>query len=150
MKPVSYYIGNKAESKCRTVFVNDPLLLDGSILGMDIDDEEPNNVRVYAPIDLNPSAILRRLGYLLYSFGEICEENEDTFTVEVMKLISQMEIYDEYWRKERKLETHCPETIRLARRMIEELDSFQYSKTELFPNEEIEYLSKEYGIEYQF
>ena len=109
-----------------------------------------DSVQVYAPIDLNPKEILRRLEYVLSSFGEISEENEAAIAYEVFNLISQMEVYNRYWQKQRNLETHCSETVELARRFIEVLDEYQYSNTELFPFEEIEYLSKEYGIDYQF
>ena len=150
MKPRTYAIGNEVKSSARTVFINDNCFTDSSIQYTESAEAPSDSVWVYAPIDLNPEAILRRLEYLLDSYGEISEENETSVSLEVFNLISQMEVYDRYWQKERNLETHCPETIELARRFVDVLDEYQYANTELFPFEEIEYLSKEYGIGYQF
>ena len=51
----------------KVLYINEPWLIDSSFDGMEKVSEEPDpnpdNVRVYLPLDLNAEAILRRLRY---------------------------------------------------------------------------------------
>ena len=62
-------------------------MIDGSFDGMEKVSEEldpnPDNVRVYLPLDLNAEAILRRLRYVIYRYGEVNEANESNYSADV-------------------------------------------------------------------
>ena len=64
----------------KVLYINEPWLIDISFDGMEKVSEEPDpnpdNVRVYLPLDLNAEAILRRLRYVIYRYGEANEANE--------------------------------------------------------------------------
>lgn len=53
------------------------------------------NVRIYVPLDLNKSAILKRLNSLITHYDEANEENEMNFSQDVSVLISQIGSYDQ-------------------------------------------------------
>ena len=64
----------------KVLYINGPWLIDISFDGMEKVSEEPDpnpdNVRVYLPLNLNAEAILRRLRYVIYRYGEANEANE--------------------------------------------------------------------------
>lgn len=138
------------ESSPTTIVVDNPLFLDRSIGDLDHEETYPDNIRVYAALDINPEAILRRLDHVLWQFKEVGEHNEMQVSSEVCALIEQMDLYDRYWSKKRNLSGHCPEIVELAQKIVSVLDSFPNIGTELFPDEEIEYLVKEYGARHGF
>jgi len=82
------------------MYINEPWLIDSTCLGVinteenRESDNEDDNIRIYVPIDLNYKAILRRLSAVVAEYGEANEENEWNFSLEVDRLISQIEIYD--------------------------------------------------------
>ena len=87
-------------------YINEPWLIDGSLLDyyaestkeqLQSPDEEKDNIRVYVPLDLNCKVILRRLDWLILRYGEANEANEMNFSSDVEQLISQIEIYDQFW-----------------------------------------------------
>lgn len=82
----------------RPLYINEPWLVDGSIIRDLGDNKEPerqeDNIRIYVPMDLNRKAILRRLDDIIMRYDEANEENESDFMFEVERLISQIEIYD--------------------------------------------------------
>lgn len=61
------------------MFINEPWLIDKTLLESceeeDL-DKEKDNIRVYVPLDLNHSAILRHLEVVIDRYGEANEENE--------------------------------------------------------------------------
>ena len=86
----------------KVLYINEPWLIDASFDGMEKVSEEPDpnpdNVRVYLPLDLNAEAILRRLRYVIYRYGEANEANESNYGADVNRMVSQIEIYDQVWR----------------------------------------------------
>ena len=88
-------VGNAAR------FINEPWLVDVSFEAMEKWSAEPedesDNVRIYVPVDLNAEAILRRLRYLVYRYGEATEKNEFKYRADVSRLVSQIEIYNQIW-----------------------------------------------------
>ena len=71
----------------KVLYINEPWLIDVSFDGMEKVSEEPDpnpdNVRVYLPLDLNAEAILRRLRYVIYRYGEANEANESNYGADV-------------------------------------------------------------------
>ena len=102
-----------------------------------------DNVRIYVPIDLNADYIINRLRDILASFGSPSENNESALTVEVGKLVAQLEIYDQACtvrnlknaqRNTPDSDLHCTQGKELAKNFIAMLmenegtgDSFPYS-----------------------
>lgn len=116
--------------------LSDKCKKDGGVLPDD-------NVRIYVPIDLNADYIINRLRDILASFGSPSENNESVLTVEVGKLVAQLEIYDQVWtvrnlknayRNTPEGALHCSQGKELAQKFIDVLmenegtgDSFPYS-----------------------
>ena len=144
----------------KPLFVNEPWLIDCSLIdvyepGRDRRDPEcqPDNVRIYVPLDLNREAILRRMRYIIYSYGEVSEENESDFSLDVAQLISQIEIYDQIWfvrggkfdKDEDGLITgHSKEAVELVEEFVTELEAIPDACAECFPFETIDRLKEEY------
>lgn len=59
--------------------------------------DDDDNIRVYVPLDLNKRLILDRLTRVINHYGEANEENELFFQADVLKIVSQIEIYDQIW-----------------------------------------------------
>ena len=82
-------------------YINEPWLIDASLFWekeFPYGPEEANdNFRVYIPLDLNKEAILRRLDHIILKYGKVNWKNEFNFSVDVERLVSQLEIYDEFW-----------------------------------------------------
>ena len=82
------------------LYVNEPWLVDitlqeySNIAAM---LKQEDNVRIYVTLDLNANAILRRLDYVIYRYGESTEANEFKFSGDIMQIIAQLEIYDQVW-----------------------------------------------------
>ena len=82
------------------LYINEPWLVDKTLLELPLHPEpekEKDNIRVYVPLDLNKEAILRRLDRMITQYGEANEDNEMEFSIDVDRLISQVEIYDQIW-----------------------------------------------------
>ena len=86
-----------------------------------------DNVRIYVPIDLNADYIINRLRDILASFGSPSENNESALTVEVGKLVAQLEIYDQActvrnlknaYRNTPDSDLHCTQGKELAKNFI--------------------------------
>lgn len=136
------------------MYINEPWLIDHSLLMEDTEHKEPentdDNVRIYIPMDLNREAIMRRLHYIIYLYEEASEENEFKFSQEVNMLISQIEIYDQIWyvRHMPAEGKHSLEAIELVKEFIERLEEIPDACAECFPFETIDELKREYlGIE---
>jgi len=109
-------------------------------------DGEKDNIRVYVPLDLNRKAILRRLDWLILRYGEVNEANEMNFSSDVEHLISQIEIYDQFWfiRHMPKEGEHSAEAVRLVRKFVDKLLDIPDGGAELFPFELVDELREEY------
>ncbi len=84
----------------KVLYINETGIADEStydLLKGKKDMDEEDNVRIYIPLDLNQSAILRRLNETGYRMEEPTEANECSYSSEVSKIISQLEIYDQVW-----------------------------------------------------
>ena len=78
------------------LFINEPELIDGSLSYFCYDKvsyDSPDNVRVYVPLDISRESILRRLNYIIARLGAASEYNESDYTLDVSRLINQIEIY---------------------------------------------------------
>ena len=137
------------------VFINEPWMIDNSLVyEWETDcarepDDEPDNLRIYVPIDLNEKAILRRLNYIIYKYGEANEENESDFCIDVKTLLSQVEIYDQIWYARHmppKGMQHSAEATELIKKLIEVLETIPDGCAETFPFDLIEDLREEFGV----
>lgn len=148
-----YPIPNEAQP----LYVNEPWLIDPSRepeLKKDVENyKQPeaaaDNVRIYVPLDLNHDAVLRRLDYVINKYGEASEANEFYFSGEVGKVISLLEIYDQYrFIKDPPKDgsRHSTDGKKLVTDIIARLEAIEDAGAETFPFEMIEELKTEYGI----
>lgn len=109
-------------------------------------DEEKDNIRIYAPLDLNKKAILRRLDSVICHYEEANEGNEADFAQDVEMLLSQIEIYDQIWyvRHMPKDGEHSLEAKDLVEEFIAKLEDIPDGCAECFPFEIIDRLREEY------
>lgn len=132
------------------LYINEPWLVDGSIIRDSGDSKEPDkqedNIRIYVPIDLNREAILRRLADIISRYGEANYENELDFLMDVERLISQIEIYDQVWfvRHMPAGRKHSAEAELLVKDFISVLKKNPDGCAETFPFELIDDLKREY------
>lgn len=135
------------------LFINEPWLVDASIdvecLSSTQPEAENDNRRVYVPIDLNKKAILRRLDEIIRRYGSANERNELDFSLDVRKLLYQVDIYDRIWFvcHMSENEQHSHEGIILIQDFIKRLEKIPDECAECFPFEMIEELRNEYLIE---
>ena len=136
-------------------YINEPWLTDGSLLDYNAEsikeqlqapDREKDNIRVYVPLYLNRKAILRRLDWLILRYGEADEANEIHFSSDVERLVSQIEIYDQFWsvRHMPKEGEHSAEAVSLVREFVDKLLDIPDCGAELFPFELVDELREEY------
>ena len=113
---------------------------------MQAPDREKDNIRVYVPLDLNRKAILHRLDWLIFRYGEANEANEMHFSSNVERLVSQIEIYDQFWsvRHMPKERGHSVEAVSLVREFVDRLLEILDGCAECFPFELIDELKLEY------
>ena len=109
------------------LYINKPWLIDKSLLEHlqhREPEEQPDNVRLYIPMNLNPEAILRWLDRVIAQYGEATEEDEMEFGVDVGMIISQSEIYDQVWFIRHMLEEgeHSQEAKEFVRAIITRLE----------------------------
>lgn len=132
------------------LYINEPWLVDGSIIGGVGDNKEPedqeDNIRIYVPVDLNRKAILRRLDDIILRYDEVNEENETDFMLEVERLVSQIEIYDQVWfaRHVSADRKHSAEARALVKDFVAMLEEIPAECADSFPFELIEDLKREY------
>lgn len=134
------------------LFINVPWLVDASI---DVEcssstqpEAENDNRRVYIPIDLNKKAILRRLDEIIRRYGSATERNELDFSLDVRRLLYQVDIYDRIWfvRYMPENKKHSHEGISLIQDFVKRLEEIPDECAECFPFEMIEELRNEYLI----
>lgn len=134
------------------LFINAPWLVDASI-DMECSSStqskaENDNRRVYIPIDLNKKAILRRLDEIIRRYGSANERNELDFSLDVRRLLYQVEIYDRIWfvRHMPENRKHSQEGISLIQDFVKRLEQIPDECAECFPFEMIEELRNKYLI----
>ncbi len=111
----------------KPLFINEPWLIDSSLqwrqeLFYDLAPlDDPDNIRVYVPLDICNESILRRLGEVISQRGAATEANESDYIYDVLSLIAQIEIYDQVWftRHMPKQGKHSVEAIELVKEFIE-------------------------------
>lgn len=133
------------------LFVNEPWIADKSFLCVEQPytkepQDEPDNVRVYVPLDLNRHAILRRLNVIIAQYGEITWKNELDYCTDVEMIRYQLEIYDQVHHAQGLPGNakHSEEGVALAREFVERLEEIVDGCAEVFPYEMIEELRAEY------
>ena len=97
---------------------------------------------------------MRRLRFLVCRYKEANEQNEFDFSVDVGRLVSQIEIYDQVWfvregrtraiSDDSESEKHSSKAVELVRRFVAELEEIPDGCAELFPFELIDELRSEY------
>ena len=134
----------------RPLFINEPWLIDESLepeyAASNQPEAEPDNRRVYIPLDLNKKAILRRLDEIIERYGAASEHNEFRFSLDVSRLLYQVDIYDRIWFVRHMPEngTHSLEGISLIQEFIKRLEEIPDECAEYFPFEMIVELRNEY------
>ena len=133
----------------QALYINEPWLVDKTLLELPKHpepEEEKDNIRVYVPLDLNKEAILRRLDRLIIQYGEANEDNESEFSIDVDRLVSQVEIYDQIWsiRDVPEEGKHSAEAVELVKEFVERLKDIPDGCAECFPFETIDEMSREY------
>lgn len=131
------------------LFINDPQFVDGSFeLMEDVKNSanESDNIRVYAVLDLNKTSIIRRLDEIIHRYGGASEDNESYYSLEVERLVSQIDIYDRihYVRNMPKDSEHSKEGVELVREFVDHLENIPDECSELFPMDLIEELQTEF------
>ena len=132
------------------IYINEPWLTDKTRMeypiGVDSDTEETDNVRIYAPIDLNRKAILRRLDRIIACYGEANERNEMEYDSDVRMLVSQIEIYEQIWyvRHSPSENRHSDEAVSLVKEFVARLEAIPDGCAVYFPFELIDDLKEEY------
>lgn len=101
---MSYYPGIDLEpiSK-KATYINETWIADCTIQlwvednyqPKDLVDASDDNIRVYVPLDICQTAVMRRLRSISHKYREANEGNEIAFESEVCTLISQIEIHDQ-------------------------------------------------------
>ena len=134
------------------LFVNETWIADA--YGIEVTEKnvvpaDKDNVRVFVPLDINRACILQRLRVLINKYGEANEDNEFFFGLDVSKLISQIEIYDQIWyvRDNEFDRKHSQKAIDLVREFVEMLEDIPDGCAEMFPFETIDELRSEYLME---
>lgn len=126
------------------LFINDPEL--AGELYQYLNECKEDNIRIYVPIDINRSSIIRRLNTTINRYGEANEENEMLFSADVEKIKSLIEIYDQVWyvRHMPKTGKHSKEAIELIKEFIACLEDIPDGCAEFFPFDLIDELKEEY------
>lgn len=130
------------------IYINEPWVIDKSLSCEKNNDleQDKDNIRIYVPVDISATAIMRRLNCIISCYGESNEDNEFNFSTDVSLLISQVEIYDQIWgaRHGMNEKGHSAEAIALVREFISVLEIIPDGCAEVFPFELIDELQSEY------
>lgn len=108
----------------RVLYINEVEIADNTAEQSSYDEEQPDNVRVYVPLDLNHRAIIRRMDQIGIRNGYLTERNEFNYVSEMQRIITQLEIYDQVWYVREKDYADSPEEkhhSRHAKKLVEEM-----------------------------
>lgn len=142
----------------KVLYINEPWLADTSLLNMEHlskePDVQPDNIRVYVPLDLNREAIIRRMYQIGARNGHPTEGNEFNYSTDVQQIITQLEIYDQVWYVRERDYADSPEKKHhskhgkeLAEALLDILEQWEEnSAAEMFPIDQIDELEEEYEI----
>ena len=136
----------------KPLFINEPWLVDPSLQWRQEAEydpaplDDPDNIRVYVPLDLCKESILRRWSEVICRHGEASEKNEADYSYDVVMLISQIEICDQVWfaRHMPKEGKHSVEAIELVKEFVQKLEEIEVYDAETFPYSTIDKLRKEF------
>ncbi|WP_303790689.1 hypothetical protein [Ruminococcus flavefaciens] len=136
----------------KPLFINEPWLIDKSLQWIQQIEYDPaplpdsDNIRVYIPMDISKSSILRRLDEVIGHYGAAMEANEMDYAYDVVNLIAQIEIYDQIWfiRHMPKQGKHSLEAIELVKEFVKKLEDIEEGDSEMFPYNTIDILKKEF------
>ena len=136
----------------KPLFINEPWIIDRSLQWIQETGFDPtplpdaDNIRVYLPMDICKSAVLRRLDGIISSYGSAAEENAMDYSHDVNMLISQIGIYDQIWfvRHTPPQGRHSTEAIELVTEFVSILEEIPIYDAEWFPYDTIDELRKEY------
>ena len=140
----NHIVENPIPNTEKPIFINEPWLIDRSLSETEENDED--SFRVYIPMDISCSSILRRLAYIIKKYGEVSFwNNESDYSCEVYALVSQIEIYDQYWSSHGMSDgKHSKNTAELVRLFVDMLKEIPEGDGERFPYEIINTLEQEY------
>lgn len=116
-------------------------------------EEEPDNIRMYIPLDVNKKSVLRRLEAIIQEYGAATERNEFCYEIEVERLFMQVEVYDQMWYARQmpsdwQTQKHSAEGIALAKAFVDRLERIIDIDSEKFPFRMIREIKEEFfGIE---
>ncbi len=141
----------------KVLYINETTIADTTTYNQSkdkLDTMEDDNVRIYVPLDLNQSAILRRLEMTGYRLGKPTVRNEAAYDEEWRKIITQLEIYDQVWcvreanfPNEPDEHWHSRHATELVEKILDLADDWaEKSAAEYFPFENIDALEEEYKI----
>ena len=134
-------------------FINEALLIDSTVPVIPgkttPPEDEPDNLRMYIPLDVNKKAILRRLDDIIRQYGDATEDNEMEYSLAVERLFMQVEIYDQIWYvrnlpSDIQAQKHSEKGISLVKEFIGRLEKIVDLDSECFPFDIIHDLKKEY------
>lgn len=136
----------------KPIYINEPWLIDNSLQWRQELEYDPNplddadNIRVYIPLDICKESVLRRLHDVIHQRGAVTEKNETDYCIDVINLISQIEIYDQIWfiRHMPKQGKHSQEAIELVTEFVKILEDIEVYDAEKFPYSTIEKLKLEF------
>ena len=136
----------------KPLYINEPWMIDRSLQWIQETSFNPtplpdaDNIRVYLPMDICRSSVLRRLAEVKSRYGAATEANELDYSYDINMLISQIEIYDQVWfvRHYPKHGRHSAEAIELVKAFVRELEKIEVYDSEMFPYDIIDELKKEY------
>lgn len=115
-----------------------------------------DNVRIYLPIDINAENIIRKLNRLYDQLGDVSEDNEWNYFIEVRKLIKFLTLYDSLLLEKKETEIiQIDDTVhaKLARETAREMVKIMMENegdAELFPYEECEELADLFGFSFSW
>lgn len=118
-----------------------------------LENPPSDTIRVYVPLDISPDLIIGRLKHVYDMLGDLNEDNEADFDVEVGRLIAQLEIFDQIHVSRKPYEAtkcgighrHSAQGIELAGRIVRILEEHE-GNAECFPYELIDDLKGEYSL----
>ena len=135
-------------------YINEPSLIDPTLdeyeIGKQFSDE-PDNKRIYVPLDINEKSVLRRIDAVIGFFGDATFANEMSYMNCIGHIISQVEIYDQLWFVREMSSSpdgkHSKKGIELITKIVKRLEDIEALDSEIFPMCYASDLKKAFGVE---